>query len=83
MIIRSNRSRRQPGFLESGRIVPAADPHPGWDSLKEELVCEVLALVDQVDRLAPADDLADVAVRLVDIEVRLVRLQGERLKAEG
>jgi hypothetical protein len=78
MIIRSKQSRRQPGFIKSGLIVPAADPPPGWGSLKEDLVREVLALVDQVDRLAPADDLADVAVRLVDIEGRLVRLEESR-----
>ncbi len=78
MIIRSKRSRRQPGFIKSGLVVPSADPPPGWDSRKEELVCEVLALVDQVDRLSPADDLADVAVRLVDIESRLVRLEESR-----
>ena len=61
---RSDRAGR-PGFIRSGLVVPSAwIPLPGRDSLKEDLVCEVLALVDQVDRLSPADDLADVAVRL-------------------
>lgn len=74
MIIRSKRSRRLAGPLRSGRDVPPVEPLPGWEVLKEGLFSEVLTLVDQVDRLAPGDDLGVVAARLAAIEGRLARL---------
>ena len=70
MIIRSKRSRRPAGL--------PVDPLPGWESLREGLLSEVLTLVDQVDRLSPADDLAGVAARLATLEGRLARLRESR-----
>jgi len=75
MIIQSKRSRNLARTLRSGRDVPPVDPLPRWEVLKEGLLGEVLTLVDQVDRLAPGDDLAGVAARLTAIKGRLARLR--------
>jgi hypothetical protein len=71
MIIRTKRSRAQACVLRTGRDIPPVEPLPGWEALKEGLMGEVLALVDQVDRLAPGDNLVVVESRLAAIAGRL------------
>jgi hypothetical protein len=75
VIIRSKRSRARACVLRTGRDVPPVDPLPGWEALKEGLLGKALALVDQVDRLAPGDDPVGVASRLAALEGRLALLR--------
>jgi hypothetical protein len=78
VIIRAKQSRARSGALRSGRDIPPVERLPGWEALKEGLLGEVLALVDQVDGLAPGDDLVGVESRLAAIEGRLSLLRPSR-----